>query len=293
MSEHQLFVFVEGKKFDPYFYGNLCKKACLNFYLSYKIFNSEQIPTNSTGKTSLKEFYDFLKNKSSLRRSFKGKKYAILFFLDKDIDDFLKSQIKSNHIIYTSFYSVENHIFNEGDIHEGSAAAASMDPQEMINAIEDTKEWLATVAVIWKEWVKLCVFVRLHAINCPCNYGRNSQINMDLTGEVDKTKYIQYLEIVKTSSGLLEDEFKSRYNSISNYVDVTYANGEHDKLFKGKWYQLFLEQKLIEIANHTSANLDGLGKRLISHIANTLDFEESWTDHFTVPAIKMIEKLSN
>jgi len=49
ISSTQLFVFVEGKQCDPYFFAGVCL-ATLNPHVSYEIFTARQLPGNTGGK---------------------------------------------------------------------------------------------------------------------------------------------------------------------------------------------------------------------------------------------------
>lgn len=104
MSRTKLFVFVEGKRNDPFFYGNICGKIFSNSNISYKIYTSKDIPGQSVEKLALCNFFKYLEQRSELLNEFKGMKTAAIFFLDKDIDDLLDTQIISDHVVY-SYYS--------------------------------------------------------------------------------------------------------------------------------------------------------------------------------------------
>lgn len=290
MSSNQIFVFVEGKINDPYFYGEICRAVVSQSGIRYTICQAKEIPGGTGGKPSLIAFFLYLKRNYALLDNFKGKKTAIIFFLDKDVDDLLRKQRHSEHVVYTQYYDVENHIFVEGDLAKAAAASASMDYQEIITGIGDYKKWRYQVAEKWKEWVKLCLFARKKDIGCECSYRYPSQINNPLYGLLDSTAYAKYLNILENRSGLSSEKFKRAFKRVSKQVDDLYVAGESDRIFKGKWYAGFLEAKIKTIAGNTPFNSKTLANRLTTAITVTLDFDAPWAKHFKEPLKKLITK---
>jgi len=292
MSSHQIFVFVEGKINDPYFYGEICRAVVSQSSgIRYTIRQAKEIPGDTGGKPALIAFFLYLKQSSALLDDFKGKKTGIIFFLDKDVDDLLRKQRCSEHIVYTQYYDVENHIFVEGDLAKAAAAAASMDYQQMIAGIGDYKKWRYQVAEKWKQWVKLCLFARKKDIGCECTYSNPSKVNNPLHESLDSTAYAQYLNLLENRSGLSSVQFKNAFKRVSKQVNDFYLAGEHDRIFKGKWYAGFLEAEIKTIAQNTPFNSKTLADRLVTAITMTLDFNAPWAEYFKEPVKKLIKKL--
>src|SRR5260370_25975172 len=110
MAKVTVFVFVEGKDVDPYFYGEICHRVLADANVSYEIVRASRI-AQSGGKEPLLGFYSYLSATGSLLTTFQGKRLAAICFLDNDIDDVLHEKRHSDHIVYTEHYSVENHLF--------------------------------------------------------------------------------------------------------------------------------------------------------------------------------------
>jgi hypothetical protein len=292
MSRIQLFVFVEGDD-DPFFYANLCQTALLGTGISYKIYKSKGIRSTYSGKEALIDLFNHLNNTQSLLNVVNEKKTCALFFLDKDVDDLCDRQIISEHIVYTYYYEVENHIVEHGNLNKGCSAAASIDPQEIDCHIEDQAAWLREAAARWKDWVKLCVFSSIKEIRSFINYGhRRSQINAPLTEEIDTKKYEEVLSLLRDKSGLCETEFMNEFEQISNIVEDIYEKGEPGKIFKGKWYAHFLATLIRQVAAIEHGDVDAIEKHIVKSIASTLDFDAPWADYFKQPLRKIIDKLN-
>jgi len=291
MSSALLMVFVEGKDFDEYFYGKICQAVCTE---KYKIRRAEQIPlSNNQGKTksaggkkSLTSWFEYLEQHSKLvNDNIDGKKQVVVFFLDKDVDDLLGKIITSPHLIYTKYYNIENHIFVEGDLNQAAAVIASHDPQEKI--IGDCTQWRQAVAEYWKGWVKLCLFAVKTELKCECNYSNLPSKNNPLYNRLKDDIYLAYEQIIKNNSLLTEAQFQESFVAISNQVDELYAAGEHDMVFKGKWYAGFLEAKIEAVIGEKLTDKSS-HKSYFQIIISTLDFNGEWAEHFKRPLLKLL-----
>jgi len=86
ISSTELFIFVEGKQSDPYFYARICETVP-GLGSRYEVCQAEQLPGDTGGKQSLLSFYDFLRKQKMLVSSLGGQRTASMFFMDKDLDD--------------------------------------------------------------------------------------------------------------------------------------------------------------------------------------------------------------
>ncbi len=93
--------FYEGK--DNVFYRGFIN----NVFYDYKYYFY-----SGSGKESVMKSYKNIKN--NLQNWNNYNKNRILFFIDKDVDDFIgKSVIKDENIFETKYYSIENYLVNE------------------------------------------------------------------------------------------------------------------------------------------------------------------------------------
>src|SRR5689334_17766376 len=164
-ATQDIVVFVEGKT-DRFFYSQLC---CTLFNKrSYQLFSSHEIPGNETGKNALLKLHAFLEKRSSLSEEFKGKKHVILFFLDKDADDYLGRCVKSAHAIYTAYYNFETHLFAAANLARAGAAAAGIDEGSLLAVIgSDNTKWRARLSESVCEWITACLFIQKYKLPMP------------------------------------------------------------------------------------------------------------------------------
>lgn len=282
MSATQLFVFVEGKQCDPYFFAEVCS-ATLNHRVTYKISTAREISGDTGGKTALLAFFAFLRERKSLVTELGGQKTACIFFLDKDVDDIQRTKRRSPHVVYTQHYDVQNYVFQHGDLVKGSAAAASVDRRRLQTDLGDASRWCRHVAMLWRDWVGLCLLLFEDGIPGEANYRVSSRVQARPCGPTDPVALRTLTRVIARRANLPVAELRRRLGISASKVDRYYARGEHHRVFKGKWFASVLADDIVRIMAGTPYDNKGLAGKLPCAVAATLDFSENWADHFKQP----------
>lgn len=289
ISANSVFVFVEGKKVDPFFYGAISHSVCKDKRIPYVLCKASELSGSGGGKQVLLSYFQYLRRKSFLKDDFKGKKMTTIFYLDKDVDDILRTLRHSPHLVYTAYYDVCNHLFIEGNLSKALAVAASLDPGIVKSRITSNPALRLQLAQRWKDWVKLCLFTTKKKINCQANYGLTSRVNNSPGGLFNQTAYNQLINEMKFKLGLTDQQFSRAFNRVSRFVDQIYANGLQDRVFKGKWYGYLCVEYVRRI--NTTAHCQGLPDRLPGCISASIDFNAPWADYFKQPLKKLIDNM--
>ncbi len=279
MSRHRLAAFVEGQDIDSYFYGGICERSCSRFDISYQIRLAQELPYQSGGKATLIRFYRYLSRAKKLVSLLGGKNTAVIFFLDKDIDDILRIKCRSRHVIYTEFYDVHNHIFLYSGLTRAVASAISRDLQEVKRQPLFRNDWCTSASQRWRNWVVFCVLSRTHKVR-NANYGVTSRINSPINGAVDNGMHQAQLQQLRSLMGWTQARFRAELERVRKVVDRCFSHGKQDYLFKGKWYSTILERDLCDAYRGRGLHSAGIGRRICSALAATLDFSDTWADSF-------------
>ena len=281
MSSTALFVFVEGKQSDPFFYAKICETFPLPLP-QYEICLAQELPGagGGGGKPVLLGFFAFLRKSKALITSLAGQDTACIFFLDKDIDDLQHKMKRSDHVIYTSYYDVQNYIFLKGDLLLGAASAASIDPARLRSQFSDAPAWCQHVVTLWREWISLCLRMLEDGISSEANYGVASRVQTRPSGPVDAALCATLTTNLARRCGLPVAVFRQKLASTMKKVDRYISKQEHHRIFKGKWFALILADHIDSIMAGQPYDRNGLAARLPSAIAATIDFSGSWADHF-------------
>jgi hypothetical protein len=279
MSSTDLFVFVEGKQADSYFYGRILA-SIPGLRVHHEIRHARELPGTTGGKKALLSFFDYVRKRRELFSSFKGLNTTCIFCLDKDVDDIRRTKKRSLHVVYTEHYDVQNYIFLHGDLLTGAASAASVDPEILRSELSDSRGWCLRVAMQWREWISWCLCMLERKISGEANYRVVSSVQTRWCGPTDVVKYAALISKVATNRGIDEPVLKRSLEATARRVDRFVAAGQHHRIFKGKWFATALADEIDRIRGERPYDDNKLAGRLTSSVAATLDFQESWADYF-------------
>jgi len=287
ISSTNVFCFVEGVTNDRFFYDQLIRHNETLSKQNYEFKTAKEIcDAHGGGKEVLLNWFNELDTSNKLITELGGKRTVIIIFLDKDIDDLEGNMLNSPNIIYTKYYDVENHIFAHGDIIKATAAATSLDMETVAKLLIDSNSWRRSAAERWKDWVALCIAMRIKKIHNACNYANCSKINTPINGPVCTTKLAEELEQLEVNSGLNKDQINQTLADARIIVNGFYVENNFDIIFKGKWYATILES---DIAEHLKkvADTKGFGKKICSNLAQTIDYTQAWAVSLLSPALTL------
>jgi hypothetical protein len=285
ISRNGLFVIVEGKKTDPFFYSRLIGPICAAAGISYDIVYGNSVE-GLGGKSTLIGLYEGLESNKLLARRDGNLDKRCLFYLDKDVDDVMHKLIRSPHVVYTPFHCVENALFMYGKLVDAAAAASSLDPARLAARMANPLEWCRQKAAHWKDFLVLCLLSHKLGINCECHYKcMRSPINSPPDAPVDAQKAEAIRADLQARSGLSDSGFNLKFRASSRYVECAFKKGLHDLLFNGKWYFELLRRE-IKLAGGGDASNDAL----IAALNLTVDFDGTWTEPFRRPLQELIAR---
>ncbi len=279
LSSTDLFVFVEGKQSDPYFYAQICK-SIPDLRFRYKIWLAQQLPGGAGGKQAILSFFTFLRKRKELVSSLGGQKTTCIFFVDKDVDDLQRKRKRSPHVVYTEHYDVANYIFLHGDLQTGAASAASVDPARLSVQLSDAPEWCLQAAKLWREWISICLRMLEDGILCEANYRVLSRVQTRPSEPTNAKLYATLTRDIARRAGLPVAMLRQQLRSTAEKVDRYFSQSLHHRIFKGKWFAHILADEIDRIMIGQPYDHNGLYNRLPCSIAATLDFGEPWADYF-------------
>ena len=287
MSATRVFILVEGRHADVFFYGELSRPVCEAVGLEFEIVRADRV-SESGGKQNLLALYRYLEAVDSLTEHSKGTESWCLFYLDKDVDDILGQAVLSPHIVYTPCYSVENALFIYGDVIRAMAAASSLDAARIRLRVPDKIIWAREKATAWREFVALCLFSQKHDIHTDCTYKRNSS-PLHESGTETVAERLEARKIdLQQRSGLTAEQIERKFLASLRLIERTYRKNQHDSVFNGKWYVPLLMKEIEVAAEGEQYNAHALSNSLAAALKATLDFNGVWTDHFRAPLRELI-----
>ena len=293
ISENAIFIYTEGENSDSYFYTNVADIACENSGYGYEILSAKELEGGTGGKERLLEWYHEAQEKKFLLSSFKGKKKALFFFLDKDVDGFFDNtfsqKCKCPHITYTLHYDLESHVFHHGDLVKAVAIAGNL-------SVHSTKinpfrvGWCEKMALLWKEWIAICFYCKkFNATNKP-NYKIPSRINTPFNKPFDEKKYHEEINSIANFFNFNTTQVADNINEISKTIEQHIKKGKYYELFKGKWYLNLMRSEVME---HLENRKNGIESNIYTSLMTSLEFSKPWAEHFIAPLQNITTILDN
>jgi hypothetical protein len=280
MTAARVTIFVEGRDLDPDFYSRLCGPVCHEQGVSYEIIIADRIAGGGGGKGVLINFFETLRRKKVLFDRTGPVSKLVMFYVDKDVEDIFRTKRRSGHLVYTSRFCVENHIFFEGDLTASLATAGSLDQQKIQNRIPDPELWRRHAAESWREWIALCLAAHKLRLGGESSY---SVDHASIDSRVNTINLAKCRVDLQVRSGKSVSDFNAIVTWATKLVDRCLWQGEHDRIFKGKWYPVFAMHELEQAAAGEPFNKNGAKDRLIGSLISTMRFDDSWTEHFRQP----------
>ncbi len=289
MTATRIIIYVEGRDLDPNFYSRVCRDICLERQLSYEIIVADRIAGGGGGKSVLISLFEYLRRKRALIDRTGPISKAVMFYIDKDTDDIFRKKRRSGHLVYTSSFCVENHLFCEGDLLASIAIAGSVDLELVRNRIPDPVQWRRNAALRWRNWIVLCLTSQKLRLGGDASYSVNHET---VDSRVNTANIATCQADLQTRSGMPSGQFNQIITWARNNTERSIRLGEHDRVFKGKWYVVFAIHELDQIAISSGPiNRNGAKDRLIGSLTATLRFDEPWTEHYKVPLRIVINAL--
>lgn len=289
ISRVTLNVFVEGD-LDSYFYGQICQQELTGPFM-YHVVRSNQLASVGQGKSHMLKLFDSMRRRGLLVLDFKGHKSAALFFVDKDIDDLRRTIKRSVHLVYTEYYEVENYVFRHGKLIPAVSAACLRDTSDVERLIPNPEEWPRRAAILWADWLKLCLGGCLLKADGVCNYSAASFVNNGPSMPVDPALYRPALGRLETASKYSAADFRMRFVRLEIRINKLYSLDLQDLIFKGKWYKVILSDELRNSGIAAGASLRALADRVTGHLLQSLDFSEDWA-YYHREAVKRVIALT-
>jgi hypothetical protein len=287
MSATRVFILVEGRHSDVFFYGELSRPVCESLGLECEIVRADRV-SGSGGKQTLLALYRYLEAADSLTERTKARESWCLFYLDKDVDDILGHIVSSRHIVYTPCYAVENALFMYGSLIRAMAAASSLDAAALKLRIPDKTAWAREKAIAWREFVALCLFSQKYGIHTDCTYNCNSSPLHGGTTETVAVRLQARKVELQQRSGLTAEQIDRKFRASLRLVDRIYWKKQLDSVFNGKWYVPLLMQEIEVVAGGEQYSSHALSNGLTAALKATLDFNGAWTEHFRAPLRELI-----
>jgi hypothetical protein len=289
MSRANVTAFVEGF-LDRSFFSHLIGSNTSAGGKAIEIRLAHELDSSlGNGKTALLVLHAKLRERSRLAFTIGTERKAVLFFLDKDVDDIRRTRKRCAHVIYTEHYSVENYLFRNGDMCKALSCGACLDCQS-IGAWPSNRAWTRQAARAWAEWIAFCLMTSKFRTPGLPNFGARSLIHDGEYGPLNTAKETNLLTAVSKRTGKTMAVVRAAYERELKRVVESVGNDTVDGFFNGKWYSGFLAKDAERVAAGRQLP-QGLEERLETALLTTLDFRGDWVNELQKGTTRILSRL--
>lgn len=261
MSSARFFAFVEGR-LDRSFFDRMLPLAVKTGGLKHQVIAIKEIPPGTGGKPALLTTFREFRKRGLLRATAFGKTMVCVFFADKDADDFCRTKLRSPHLIYSSTYDLEGHLYTHADLHRALADTCGLTLEQARDLIPDPKTWLLNAARAWRDWVALCLISQREGVNCGCTFDRVSQVNPDPFAPPNAEQVGHFKRQLSQSLSLSEAAIDKLFATAVGRMDASISAGDPLRYFKGKWLDHIIQRYLESKQRPADAIFSSAGDRL-------------------------------
>ncbi|TCN55927.1 hypothetical protein EV641_103274 [Rhodococcus sp. SMB37] len=281
MGKATNWVIVEGRIHDRAFYSRLLESISPNGYARSVVMLAETLTVEGQcagGKPHMLKLYDSFKTSDTLLQENVAGQSAVIFFLDRDLDDYLTPLVPREHLIFTQNMDVESEIFAHAKLDRALCATHGLDQVEVSDFFASIPQPTSNLFKIWRMWIKL----RLISLHCEIPNGRRfsqpSKINSNTYGEVCNERYQAiHDELQKCAQSTEFEDVKSRVESdLENII----ALQREYTLVPGKWIPGYLRHLIEERFRSDIVRKNVSDLEITTACLQSIEFSDSWTSYY-------------
>ena len=273
MGRSRAWAVVEGSRHDMPFYEAITLAAGADRVELIRAEDLEIDGTASGGKHHSLKIFEVLRDLDKLSQTNKETAVDVIFFLDRDDDDYTGDLKSHSHVVYTRHSDVEAEIMANTDMTRALSSTYSLSSAQIERV--GLKDAAGLLAALWSDWIAL----RLASAECQWSATRFSQpshVNQPLYGRASNGAVDEIcVRAARSTAG-----WEKALERAQNHVASSLAEGDGALLIKGKWLPQFVdwrirqtlaaETSIIRVDNHT----------IVATCLLALDFQADWARHY-------------
>jgi len=291
-KEAALFIVVEGRDLDTPFYEGIAKSSERVRERGYQIWLIEQITrqvpdgsgsvldVTAGGKIAQIQLFEFYKDTDSLSATNSAGKRAILFCIDKDLDDVAKILRRSPHLAYTPMADVEASVYAFSNQAAGLARATSLSEEDAAAFLAQHPDWMGSLAKLWRRWIELCALAIAHSAYCHVGTTKPSKVNTETYGVLDSAEEAMALAVIRQKSQIPLQRHASMERRVLNRVDRMFVADKGRRLVGKHWLIPYLIYLLKDYFGSAPIGISNLKHKAPVAFLDALDFKGSWASPY-------------
>lgn len=277
MSKSRVWAYVEGSNHDIPFYESLLVKGAGLDVKSVQVLKADDIEVEKSpagGKTRVLQIMNLVRDSNSLQMSNNHTKIDVIFFVDRDDDDYLDKRVDCSHVIYTDHTDVEAEIVAHSSLEIAVAEIYSLATVEAVSLTP--RDPMQDLAERWAEWIAFRL--AFSEVGWGGRFSRASTINRPSYGSLDKSS----MDAICSEIAEKGIDWEAAFERAQGFVESVIRAGNGALLVKGKWMPEFVRHRVREASDRNLPK--PTNAHLITACRMTIDYEAVWSSY--EPSIK-------
>ncbi|AHH94243.1 hypothetical protein [Kutzneria albida] len=249
-SSDVVFVFIEGKETDPWFYDEILSNHPKLQGVQIAVLEVEHATKNqgtpkAGGKGRALTLYEELRRSNGLLFDDNGRTRAVMFCLDADHDRILNKVRRSRHITYTLLPDSEAHVYDSCSIGEIARSVMSLTAPQAKAVESSLGDYRYELFKLWENWLALCWLSSYLDFTWGIGPGAISQINGKNSFDAcDEAKLSSMRSALLKRCSPQASSIKEYESHVAAILKRLHIPENSKKCLKGKWLTKYLFHRL-------------------------------------------------
>lgn len=274
MSRSRVWAVVEGMNHDiPFYEALLVEGGGVNGVGILQASDLEIDGSSAGGKAHALKLMQALKETGSLSQENLSTKIDVVFFLDRDDDEYLGQLVNEPHVVYTRNADIEAEIVYHSSLPTVLSRTFSLPRAEASDV--SSEKVMNQLANRWSEWISL----RLASGECKWSdtrFAQPSQINSGTYGPVNDDLVRKICSRVVAAR---PDTWPPALEQARRHVHQSIRRNEGARLIKGKWVANYVVHLARQKYGQERKLPSVSGAQLMSACAMSVDFDRAWISY--------------
>jgi hypothetical protein len=273
MSDKEFWIIVEGRDHDRPHYERLMRSMDSTAGRKFSIRLAEETKVDGKaagGKEHALALHDKLAKSHELTQKNKALTSQIVFFLDRDRDDFSGLLRTGEHVFYTHGSDVEADILANSDVWSAISMAYGIDDSLTWKIRREVTDLPTSLMSLWRDWLELGLTALATGSPGHAPWSQLSMVNIDQFGPVDIDAVTQAVTKIRTSCST--DEYEAAGSKAARHLK---DNGT--RLLKGRWLSRYIRSLVkVHLADEV-VRAKVSPDAVIDTALSSLDYRADWT----------------
>lgn len=277
MSKSRVWAYVEGSNHDIPFYESLLVKGAGLDVKTVQVLKASDLEvehSSAGGKERVLQIMNAVRDSNGLRMSNNHTNVDVLFFVDRDDDNYLDKRVECPHVIYTEHTDVEAEIIAHSSLEVAVAEIYSLASVEAGSLTP--RDPMQDLAERWAEWIAFRL--AFSEVGWGGRFSQTSTINRPTYGALDKSSMDEICAQI-ADKGI---DWEAALERAQKFVESSIRTGNGALLVKGKWMPEFVRHRVREATDRELPK--PTNAHLITACRMTIDYEAVWSSY--EPSVK-------